>query len=170
MKQQATKTSVYQSAEQNFGIVPPMIKDIAEFSIPAAALYVDGVITMSASAFTELEINAIELRISSLNGCESCVKGHSYLSKKAGLSESDIKALVDGRSTSSDSLNRIIRGTEAVFYANRAGYTKYLEVLDAEQFTRREVFEIIGLLSLKTISNNINNYLKAVKAAQAALV
>jgi AhpD family alkylhydroperoxidase len=96
MKQQPTKTSVYQSAEQNFGIVPPMIKDIAEFSIPAAALYVDGVITMSASAFTELEINAIELRISSLNGCESCVKGHSYLSKKAGLSESDIKALVDG--------------------------------------------------------------------------
>jgi AhpD family alkylhydroperoxidase len=167
---QVTKESVYQSAQESFGIVPPMIKEIAEFSVPAAALYVDGVITMNAAALSEMEINAIELRISSLNRCESCVKGHSYLSKKAGLSEEDIKALVEGRPTSIDSLNRMVRGTEAIFYANRSGYSRYLDVLEAERFTRREVYEIIGLLSLKTISNNINNYVKAVGAAKAALV
>jgi AhpD family alkylhydroperoxidase len=166
---QVTKESVYQSAQQSFGIVPPMIKEIAEFSVPAAALYVDGVITMNAAVLSEMEINAIELRISSLNGCESCVKGHSYLSKKAGLGDEDIAALVEGRPTSIESLNRTIRGTEAIFYANRSGYARYLAALEAEGFTRREVYEIIGLLSLKTISNNINNYVQTVKAAQAAL-
>ncbi len=166
---QVTKELVYQLAEQSFGITPPLIKEIAEYSAPAAALYVDGVITMNASTFSEVEINAIELRISALNGCESCVKGHSFLSRKAGLSEADIKALTEGRETSVDSLNRIIKGTEAIFYAGRSGFAKHLHVLEEEQFSRKEVFEIIGLLSLKTISNNINNYLKAVRAAQTAL-
>ena len=167
MKQQQTKDMVYQSAEQSFGIVPPLIKEIAEFSVPVAALYVDGVITMTASAFNEVEINAIELRISSLNGCESCIRGHSYLSKKAGLSEADVKAITEGQPTSIDSLNRIIKGAEAIFYANRAGYAGHLDILEEEQFSRKEIFEIIGLFSLKTISNNINNYLKAERATQA---
>ncbi|ULQ51728.1 carboxymuconolactone decarboxylase family protein [Flavihumibacter fluvii] len=163
---QVTKETVYRSAQESFGIVPPMIKEIAEFSVPAAALYVDGVRTMNAAALSEMEINAIELRISSLNRCASCVKGHSYLSKKAGLSDEDIQALVEGRPTSIESLNRKIRGTEAIFYANRGGYAMYIDELEAERFTRQEVYEIIGLLSLKTISNNINNYVQAVRAAQ----
>jgi AhpD family alkylhydroperoxidase len=166
MKQTVTKESVYKSAEQSFGLVPPMIKEIAEHSVAVASLYVDGVITMEATGLSELEMNAIELRISSLNGCESCVKGHSYLAKKAGLGESDIKALIAGQPTTVESLNRIIRGTDAIFQASRSGYAHYLEALDSEDFTRQEVYEIIGLLSLKTISNNINNYSKAVKSAQ----
>lgn len=166
MKQQQTRDMVYQSAEQSFGIIPPLIKEIAEVSVPVAALYVDGVTTMNASAFSEIEINAIELRISSLNGCESCIRGHSYLSRKAGLSEADVKAITEGRLTSIDSLNRIIRGTDAIFYASRSGYAGHLNFWEKEQFSRKEIFEIIGLLSLKTISNNINNYLKAVMAPQ----
>jgi AhpD family alkylhydroperoxidase len=166
MKQTVTKESVYKSAEQSFGLVPPMIKEIAEHSVAVASLYVDGVITMQSAALTELEINAIELRISSLNGCESCVKGHSYLAKKAGLAESDIKAITAGQPTTVESVNRIIRGTDAIFHASRSGYKHYLEALDNDNFTQQEVFEIIGLLSLKTISNNINNYLKAVKSAE----
>lgn len=166
MKQQATKELVYQLAGESFGIVPPLIKEITEFSVPVAALYVDGVTTMNAAGFTEMEINAIELRISSLNRCESCIKGHSYLSKKAGLSEADIKSIIEGRPTSIGSLNRIIRGTEAIFYANRSGYENHLTILEEEEFTQKEIFEIIGLLALKTVSNNINNYMKAMKAAQ----
>jgi AhpD family alkylhydroperoxidase len=170
MKQKQTKESVYLSTEQSYGLVPPLIREIAEFSVPVAALYVDGVLTLNETAFTETEINAAELRISTLNGCESCVKGHSYLLKRGGLGEDDIKAIAEGRPTSITSLNRIIAGTEAVFSANRYGYANYIEVLQREGFTRLEVFELIGILSLKTISNNINNYLKAAKALQAAPV
>lgn len=158
MKQTITKEQVYQSAEQSFGLVPPMIKAIAEQGVPVAALYTDGVITMDTGSFTAIEINAIELLISSLNNCASCVKGHSYLLKKAGLQEEDIQAIVNRKTTSIESLNRLLRGTEAIFFANREGYAAHIAVLETEAFSKNEIFEIIGLLSLKTISNNINNY------------
>ncbi len=170
MKQTVTKESVYQFAEQSFGLVPPMIKEIAEYSVPVAALYTEGVITMDSAGFTAIETNAIELLISSLNNCDSCVKGHSFLSRKAGLQDDDIRAIIERRPTSVDSLNRLLKGTEALFYANREGYAAYLQVLDEEAFSKKEIFEMIGLLSLKTISNNINNYQRALKAMQVGLV
>ena len=165
---QLTKEAVYETAKESFGIVPPMIKEIAEFSVPVAALYVNGVNVMETSAFSEIEINAVELGISTLNGCESCMKGHSFLVKKAGLNEEDVQAIIHDRTTSIDSLNRILAATDVLYYANRHGYSKYLETLEAYELTRQEIFEIIGLLSLKTISNNINNYLKAVRILEKA--
>lgn len=170
MKQTLTKEQVYQSAEQSFGIVPPMIKEIAEYSVPVAALYTEGVITMDAAGFTATEINAIELLISSLNACESCVKGHSYLLKKAGLQEEDIRAIIERKATSDAALNRLLKGTEALFYANREGYAGYVQALELNGFSKKEIFELIGLLSLKTISNNINNYQRSLKIMQGALV
>ena len=165
---QLSKESVFQSAHENFGILPPLIREIAEFSVPAAALYVEGVAIMHASAFSETEINAIELRVSALNACESCIKGHSFLLKKSGVSEEDIQAIIDDRSTSSPSLNRLMRGTNIIVKANRHGYEEYAESLHYN-FSRQEIFEIIGLLSLKTISNNINNYSKAMKQLEMAV-
>lgn len=163
MKQTITKEEVYQSAQQSFGIVPPMIKEIAEYSVPVAALYTTGVITMEQGRFSDMEINAIELLISSLNSCASCIKGHSYLSKKAGLQDDDIRAITERRATSIESLNRLLRGAEAIFFSNREGYSAYMHILEQEAFTKQEIFELIGLLSLKTISNNINNYQSALK-------
>jgi AhpD family alkylhydroperoxidase len=169
MKRQLTQERVYEEAISSFGIVPPLIREIAEVSVPAAALYVDGVSTMNESTFSEIEINAIELRISSMNACESCMKGHSYLLKKAGVAQADIDAIINGLPTSTMSLNRVLRGTEAIFRANRSGYSNQIEKLIDDDFSRKEIFEIIALLSLKTISNNINNYLKTVRAVEPAM-
>jgi AhpD family alkylhydroperoxidase len=165
MQQQLTKENVFTLSTESYGLVPGVIKEMAERSIPLAYLYLTGTQTMEKSSLSDLEINAIELKISSLNKCESCMKGHTHLVKKAGLSDEDVDSIIHNRSTSNERLNRLLRTAEYVYYSGADTWPDLvLDFFEDEGVTEEEVFEIIGLLSLKTVSNYVNNYLKSVKA------
>lgn len=102
MKKEITQQQVYDLAIESFGIVPGIIKEAAERNVHTAYLYTSGTAEMESASFSQIEMNAIELKASTLNHCESCTKGHSYLLKKAGVAEADIKAIIDGGNTSND--------------------------------------------------------------------
>ncbi len=159
-----TKEDVFELSQRGFGTVPGIVKEMAEHSIPLSYLYVNGVQIMKDSSFTDLEINAIELRISKLNNCESCQKGHSFLAKRAGLGEEDLHAILSGESTSSQRLNRLLKAAEYIYHSGADLFPDItLDYLEDEEISQTEVFEIIGLLSLKTISNYTNNYLSSIR-------
>lgn len=164
MKTNITKEQIYALSTESFGIVPGVIKEMAERSEPLAYLYLVGTQTMEKSSLDNLEINAIELKISSLNKCESCMKGHSFLVKKAGLSEADVNAILNNESTSNNRLNVLLKAAEYIYHAGNGIYADVvLDYFDDEELTEQLIFEIIGLISLKTISNYVNNYLASVK-------
>lgn len=165
MQQQLTKENIYALSTESYGVVPGVIKEMAERSTPLAYLYLTGTQTMEHSSLSDLEINAIELKISSLNKCESCMKGHTHLVKKAGLSEENVDAIIQNHPTSNERLNRLLRAAEYVYYSGSDTWPDLvLDFFADEGINEQEVFEIIGLVSLKTISNYVNNYLKSVKA------
>lgn len=158
------KEEIYELAKAAFGTVPGVIKEMAEISPAVAKLYADGAITMEHAGLNQMEINAIELKISLLNNCESCAKGHSFLVKQAGMSEADIKAIQSNEHTSVERINRLLLATEYIYYSGGDVYPDLvMEFFEMEEMTITEIQEIIGLLSLKTISNYFNNYLKSVK-------
>jgi AhpD family alkylhydroperoxidase len=164
MKNNISKEQIYTLSTESFGIVPGVIKEMAERSEPLAYLYLIGTQAIENSSLTELEINAIELKISSINKCESCMKGHSFLARKAGLSDADVKAIVNNESTSVDRLNVLLKAAEYIYYAGSGIYADVvLDYFDDEELKEQEVFEIIGLIALKTISNYVNNYLASIK-------
>jgi AhpD family alkylhydroperoxidase len=165
MKTAITKEQIYALSTESFGLVPGVIKEMAERSEPLAYTYLIGTQSMGKSSLTDLEINAIELKISSLNKCESCVKGHSFLVKKAGLSDADVKAILFNESTSIDRLNTLLKAAEYIYYAGNGIYADVvMDYFNDEELIEQVVFEIIGLIALKTISNYVNNYLASVKA------
>ena len=165
MENTITKEQIYTLATQSYGLVPGVIKEMAERSEPLAYMYLIGTRSMDTSSLTDLEMNAIELKISSLNKCESCVKGHSFLVKKAGLSDADVKAILTNESTSINRLNVLLKGAEYIYHAGNGHYPDIvLDYLEGEGLTEQVIFEMIGLISLKTISNYVNNYLASVKA------
>lgn len=142
---------------------------MAERSVPLAYMYLVGTQTMEKSSLTELEINAIELKVSSLNQCESCMKGHTFLVKKAGLSDDDVQAIIRHEETSIERLNKLLKAAEYIYYSGSGLYPDLvLDFFSNENLTEQEVFEIIGLISLKVISNYVNNYLASIKVKQRA--
>lgn len=171
MKTNISKEEIYTLATESFGIVPGVIKEMAERSEALAYQYLVGTQTMERSSLSDAEINAIELRISLLNNCESCVKGHSFLLKKAGLPESDVKAILTNENTSIPRLNVLLKAAEYIYYAGSGTYADVvLDYFNDEELTEQEIFEIIGLISLKTISNYVNNYLASIKARAKQVV
>lgn len=163
MKQEITQQQVYDLALESFGVVPGIIKEAAERSVYTAYLYTNGIAVMENASFNMIEMNAIELKVSALNHCQSCMKGHSYLLKKAGMQEEDINAIVGGGNTSDERLNTLLKAAEYIFYAGSDEYPDFVVQYLNDSLTEKELVDIIGLMSLKLISNYINNYLAAVK-------
>lgn len=167
MKTPLTKEFVYTLSTESYGIVPGVVKEMAERSVPLAYMYLLGTQTMEQSSLSELEINAIELKISSLNKCESCMKGHTFLVKKAGLSDDDAQAIVRQEETSMERLNTLLKAAEYIYYSGSGIYPDLaMDFFIEEKLSEQELFEIIGLISLKTISNYVNNYLATIKLKQ----
>ena len=171
MKTTLNKDHIYRLSQESYGIVPGVIKEMAERSVPLAYTYLMGTQTMELSSLTALEINAIELKISALNKCESCMKGHTFLAKQAGLSDSDAQAIVKNDETSIDRLNTLLKAAEYIYYSGSGLYgDMVLDFFEDEDLPEQVVFEIIGLISLKTISNYVNNYLASVKIKKRTVV
>lgn len=92
------------------------------------------------------------------------MKGHSFLVKKAGLSESDAKAIVNNENTSVNRINVLLKAAEYIYFAGNGIYADMvLDYFEDEELSEQVIFDIIGLISLKTISNYVNNYLASVK-------
>jgi AhpD family alkylhydroperoxidase len=165
-----TKEQVYALSRESYGIVPGVVKEMAERSVPLAHMYLTSTQTMEFSSLTELEVNAIELKISAMNKCESCIKGHTYLVKKAGLSDEDVEAILRHGETSNERLNKLLIAAEYIYYSGSGLYPDLvLDFMLNEEITEQEVFEIIGLIALKTMSNYVNNYLQSVKERNKVL-
>ncbi|HNP07594.1 MAG TPA: carboxymuconolactone decarboxylase family protein [Cyclobacteriaceae bacterium] len=164
MNTELSKELVYKLSMESYGITPGVIKEMAARSVPLAYMYLIGTQTMERSSLTDLEINAIELKISALNKCESCMKGHTYLVKKAGLEDNDVNAIVHNEDTSIDRLNILLKAAEYIYYSGSGTYPDLaMDFFEDNELSEQVLFEIIGLISLKTISNYVNNYLATKK-------
>jgi AhpD family alkylhydroperoxidase len=163
MKKEITQQQVYELAMESFGVLPGIIKEAAERSVHTAYLYTNGTAIMEGASFNSLEMNAIELKVSALNHCESCMKGHSFLLKRDAFDETDIKAIINGGLTSNERINTLMQATEYIYHAGSDEYPGYVVQYLQEHLSEKEFTDIIGLISLKLISNYINNYLVSVK-------
>src|SRR5689334_9581004 len=122
MNTQLTKELVHNLSVESFGMVPGVMKEMTERSLPLAYLYLVGIQTMEKSSLSPVEINAIELRISVLNKCESCTKGHSFLLKKLGVSDENVQAILRGDETNVERLNKLLKAAEYIYYSGNGTY------------------------------------------------
>jgi len=159
-----TEEQVNAMAKEAYGIVPPLVKQMTVISPEVGYHYVAGLRAVAKGSFTEIEQHAIQLKISVLNRCESCIKGHSFLLKNAGVSDDDINAIRHGLLSSMKNVNRLTDLTEVMFFGGRETFSsERIEKLESAGAGHAELFQIVSLIASKTISNYINNFLAAVK-------
>lgn len=158
-----THEQVEKIAKDHYGVVPPMVKQMYQVSPAVAFHYIVGVTALSSSVLSALEQQAVQLRVSSLNKCESCIKGHSYLLKNSGMHDDDIAAIRHGLPTSDQEINRVLEITSLVFKGGRNGFDEVFGTLETLKASKEEIYEIISLIASKTISNYINNYSQELK-------
>jgi AhpD family alkylhydroperoxidase len=99
----------------------------------------------------------IQLAVSVYNECDYCRAAHGLGSRMAGVAPADIEAIQKGTLPEDPRLRRLVSATWQVLDARGALIPQDLRALEAEDVDRAQLYEIVAIIGLKTVSNYINH-------------
>ena len=149
---------VHEKAEQALGFVPNLITEItAENPAVADAYLMSQGIVEEGGVLSSAEQQAVILAVSSYNDCHYCTKAHAVAGQQAGLDAETVEAINEGGLPDNDRLKGLVRATRCIL-----GKRGWLSNADEAEFSdleleRPELYEIISLAGIKTISNYVNH-------------
>jgi uncharacterized peroxidase-related enzyme len=114
------------------------------------------------SLFDETSLSPVERQVvyqtvNFENGCEYCVPWHSLLSEQAGMTDSDIDALRDGRAVTDTRLEALRNFTRTLLLQRGKLAEADLDAFLAAGFQPQQALEVILGIAIKTMSNYTNS-------------
>ena len=149
---------VHEKAEQALGFVPNLVKEIASENPATADAYLTATgIVEEGGVLSGAEQQAVVLAVSSHNDCHYCTKAHAVAGQQAGLDAETVETINEGGLPSDDRLKSLVLATRRIL-----GKRGWLSDADEAEFAdlgleRAELYEIIALTGIKTISNYVNH-------------
>jgi len=150
-------TTVREQAKEAFGFVPNLIDEMATNNPAVAQTYLASNGAIADGLLSAAEQQVVILAISGYNDCHYCTKAHAAAGKGAGLDEGTIRTIVEGGLPSDDRQRALVRATKRVLGKRGWLGDADLSELNTEGVSRGELYEIITLIGIKTMSNYINH-------------
>ena len=149
---------VHDKATDALGFVPNLITEMTKENpaVGDAYLTAQGII-QEGGVLSSAEQQAVILAVSSYNDCHYCTKAHAVADQQAGLDAETTATINEGGLPEDDRLKSLVRATRRIL-----GKRGWLSGGDEEEFEdlglgRPELYEIVGLVGIKTMSNYINH-------------
>jgi AhpD family alkylhydroperoxidase len=149
---------VYEKAEETIGLVPNYITEVTDENPAVADAYLTAYgIVEEGGALSPAEQQAVILAISSYNDCHYCTKAHAAAGQQAGLDAETVETINEGGLPNDGRLKSLVRATRRIL-----GKRGWLSDADESEFDdlglgRPELYEIVALTGIKTISNYVNH-------------
>jgi len=149
---------VHEKAEQALGFVPNLVKEITQENPAVAEAYLTATgIVEEGGVLSGAEQQAVILAVSSYNDCHYCTKAHAAAGQQAGLDAETTATINEGGLPDDDRLRSLVQATRRIL-----GKRGWLSDADEAEFAdlgleRPELYEIIALAGIKTISNYVNH-------------
>ena len=151
------RAPIFAGVERKYGFVPNLIREMARHSPAVARVYLGGQEAMARATLTPAERQAVQLAVSSKNGCEYCQAAHRTAGRMTGVSKEELEAIEQGRAPATPRLRSLVVATRLVM--DKRGFLEEadLKALEADGVSRTELYEVVALIGLKTISNYVNH-------------
>ncbi len=152
---------VHEAAEETFGFVPNLIPEMTKENPAVGDAYLKAQTLIEENGIlSSAEQQAVLLAISTYNDCHYCTKAHAVAGQQAGLDADAAESLLAGGLPENERLKRLVQATRRIL-----GKRGWLSDADEAEFGdlglgRPELYEIIGLIGVKTMSNYINHIAK----------
>ena len=149
---------VHEKAEQALGFVPNLIKEMTKENPAVGDAYLTSQgLLQENGVLSPAEQQTVILAVSSYNDCHYCTKAHAVAGQQAGLDAETVETINEGGLPSDDRLKSLVRATRRIL-----GKRGWLSDADETEFAdlgleRPELYEIVGLVGIKTISNYVNH-------------
>lgn len=153
---QSQREQIFEAVKQRFGFVPNLIREFAE-SPAVAQAYLNATAALASGSLSPKEQQAVQLAVSAHNECHYCTAVHGTAGLKSGLSREDVSAILSGNLPDDERIRHIVQATRLVL--DRRGWLEAtdLATLEAQGISKAQLYEIIGFVGAKTISNYINH-------------
>ena len=150
--------AIFDNLKKQVGFVPNLFATYA-YSENALKNYLD--FSGAPSSLKAKEKEAVNLAVSEVNNCEYCLAAHTAIGKMNGYNDDQIIELRQGKAsfdTKIDALARLARNiTENRGNTDQAVLDNFFDA----GWTKENLIDTISLVGDKTISNYINNTVKA---------
>ena len=144
------------AAKKHYGFVPNLMGVLAEApaAVKAYALLSDA---FASSSLSPVEQQVVTLSVSHVNGCSYCMGAHSAVAKLAGMPDTEVEALREGRLLSDPKLEGLRKFTGILLEKRGLASPEDVDEFLAAGYTKAQVLEVIVGVSFKTLSNYTNH-------------
>lgn len=151
--------SILQSVQNTYNFIPNLFAYMAEAPTTIEA-YIALNQLIAKSSLTPTQAQIALLAVSIENNCDFCTVAHRALGKAAGVNSQTLEALLS-KSTIADASERaLVAFTQAVVRERGFVSDQELATFFAAGFTKQQVFEVILVVTIKTLSNYSNHLTK----------
>lgn len=152
------REQVHEIAKEALGFVPNVITEMTDENPAVGEAYLTSQgILQEGGVLSSAEQQTVILAVSSYNDCHYCTKAHAVAGRQAGLDAETVTTINSGGLPNDDRLRALVRATRRIL-----GKRGWLSPDDEVEFRdldleRPELYEIIALVGVKTMSNYVNH-------------
>jgi AhpD family alkylhydroperoxidase len=153
-----TKTAddAFETVKARFGFVPNLIREMAR-SPAVAQVYLRGQDAMAQASLSGPEQQIVQLAVAVYNECPYCRAAHRAGCRGAGVAQAEIELVEKGSLPESPRLRSLVSAVWQVLDTRGWLGASDLASLEAEGVDRAQLYEVVALVGLKTISNYVNH-------------
>lgn len=145
-----------EDVKSKYGFVPNLIHGMSK-SPETLKVYLQLSAAFEASSLSPEEREIVQLTVSRLNECEYCTSVHSMLAEKAGLEWDTIEKIRNREPISNERYEALRTFTEKLVQKKGSVSRDVWTEFTAAGFDERAGLDVVIGVSLKTLTNTINN-------------
>lgn len=142
-----------------YGFVPNLFAYMAEAPFALEA-YLTLNQLIGKSSLTPAQAQTALLAVSVENGCDFCSVAHRAMGKKAGVKAQTIEAILASTAIEDTKDQALVNLAQTIVRERGWVPETSLEAFFAAGFTKQQVFEVILVVTIKTLSNYTNHLTK----------
>lgn len=154
-KAQGKSRELLKAVKKQMGTVPNIFKGFAH-SPAALEFYLSQSKALAEGVLNPKLREQIAVAMAGINQCDYCASAHTFLGKKAGVSESELAANLDGRS-GDEKTEAALRFAKAIAETRGRLDDEDLQHVRDAGFSEAEIVEIIAHVSMNLFTNYFNN-------------
>jgi AhpD family alkylhydroperoxidase len=154
MSTKTTKDEALTQVKSAFGFVPNLMAGIVEQNPAVAAAYLGASAGLEGGLLSATEKQVVMLAVSAFNDCHYCSAAHRTAAKGMGVAQSELELIDEKQLPSDKRLKSLVEATWDLMTARGWLGDERIESLGV---SRPELYELIAIVGLKTISNYINH-------------
>jgi len=151
--------ALLEQGEKNLGFVPNLYAGLAESPVALEAYFKLSEL-VGKTTFTPAERNVAWLEINRYHDCHYCMAAHTGIAKSQGVDDAVIEAARTGAAYGDERLDALKAFVKVMLDERGWAPAEAVDAFLAAGFTKENVFELIVVISHKTISNYANHLLE----------